>query len=477
MKKITILTVAAFLAASTFIACNSDTPTYEDEVISNVGVASFKLAENDSVLANLDTIYFTIDLDKALIYNADSLPCGTRTDTLVPVISMMSQVSKADIKYTKKNGNDTVVDYLENQKHVINFSDGPVYFTVASANGLLERTYTIKVNVHQLKSDSLTWGETSRTALPTLLSDPIYQRTVRTADATYCLTSNGMDVSMAKRADATVDWEIYSVTLPAGARINDFAAADDALYIIANGNALYTSIDGGSTWTETGMKMSHIYGCYGTRLLGAIEDADVWYTTEYPAGTRTLMPKGMPIEGTSTMFSYTFELGTSPISSFIGGRDSEDNLSGASWAFDGETWACVSTKPIPGGYMDMTYVPFFAFNVNSVYVATKYSIFMAFGGTDGDLLNPGVYVSSDYGRTWKLGANSIQLPDNMPLMSNAQGYVENHTITDDMARATKPITEWECPYIYLYGGEDSAGKLSEYVWRGTINRLTFKPVI
>ena len=57
------------------ISCNST----EDDVISytvseSVRVSGFSLAANDSVLAHLDTIFFTIDLNKGQIYNADSLP-------------------------------------------------------------------------------------------------------------------------------------------------------------------------------------------------------------------------------------------------------------------------------------------------------------------------------------------------------------------------------------------------------------------
>lgn len=37
--------------------------------------------------------------------------------------------------------------------------------------------------------------------------------------------------------------------------------------------------------------------------------------------------------------------------------------------------------------------------------------------------------------------------------------------------------DWMCPYIYLYGGRDSEGKLYDSVWRGVIRRLTFMPLL
>ncbi len=37
---------------------------------------------------------------------------------------------------------------------------------------------------------------------------------------------------------------------------------------------------------------------------------------------------------------------------------------------------------------------------------------------------------------------------------------------------------WDCPYIYLFGGFGSEGEvLNDSVWRGALNRLTFKPII
>ena len=39
------------------------------------------------------------------------------------------------------------------------------------------------------------------------------------------------------------------------------------------------------------------------------------------------------------------------------------------------------------------------------------------------------------------------------------------------------IINWDCPYIYLYGGLDAQGTLHNSVWRGVINRLTFVPII
>ena len=97
------------------ISCNST----EDDVISytvseSVRVSGFSLAANDSVLAHLDTIFFTIDLNKGQIYNADSLPVGTDVSSLIANISF-DNVAQAKIYMDKGDPakNDTI-DYIAN---------------------------------------------------------------------------------------------------------------------------------------------------------------------------------------------------------------------------------------------------------------------------------------------------------------------------------------------------------------------------
>ena len=93
-----------------------------------------------------------------------------------------------------------------------------------------------------------------------------------------------------------------------------------------------------------------------------------------------------------------------------------------------------------------------------------------------------------------MAGESLQLPDVIPPFANAQAIVRDNTLTSrassaDMmwneltmlrhnpfSRAVAPVTSWECPFIYLYGGVDDAGTLYPTVWRGTINQLTFKPI-
>ena len=75
------------------------------------------------------------------------------------------------------------------------------------------------------------------------------------------------------------------------------------------------------------------------------------------------------------------------------------------------------------------------------------------------------------GRGWKtIGRPSwtqLRLAD-----ENLYGPV----FTGEMVYATKPIDEWDCPYIYLFGGKDSSGQTYNTLFRGVIEWFRFRPL-
>lgn len=502
MKKFTVISMAAMAAAMFFGSCNSNDVESVEDTASNVAIYSFSLSKNDSVLENLDTVFFSIDLDKAQIFNADSLPYGTPTNKLVPVIRTFDKVSKAELKVTRANGTDTVYDYLTNYTDTIDFSNGPVLFTVASPNGDIEATYTIKVNVHQVMTDSLVWGETSRTGLPSALAAPKLQHTVKIGNTTYCLTTDLSTWSMSKRQGTEGEWESYASSVPAGANIDEMCANEEGIFIVADGE-IYKSSDEGRTWGSTGVKANYIYGAYGNTVLYSVSHDNEWFTGVYPGGAEEPLPSGMPVMGTSQFVNFSFPLAGSVVSTMIGGRDGDDLFVKDTWGYDGTSWARISTVPLPNGFEGMILVPYFSFTVSELFQVTEHSILLAFSGRNDDYMNDTVYLSNDCGRTWQVAGSLMQLPDYFPEVAYAQAYIETLTLGSrsaaewlsfpteyripgtakvmppfmPMSRATEPITTWDCPYIYFYGGMQRNGTLSTYIWRGVINRLTFKPIL
>ena len=105
-----------------FMGCNSDSYIPSGEYGIERGRLLFALSEDDSVLKNLDTVFFSIDLNKGLIFNGDSAPYGTRTNKLVPRIRMLEGVSVANLIETSEKGEETIHDYLTNPDDTIDFT-------------------------------------------------------------------------------------------------------------------------------------------------------------------------------------------------------------------------------------------------------------------------------------------------------------------------------------------------------------------
>lgn len=109
------IALAVISAAAGFVACNSSSYDNEELILpSGTAVKSFSLAEDDSVMANLDSVFFTIDLVGGRIFNADSLPYGTKVTGLVPSITTLQTASNVELRVTRSNGTDTVYNYLTN---------------------------------------------------------------------------------------------------------------------------------------------------------------------------------------------------------------------------------------------------------------------------------------------------------------------------------------------------------------------------
>ena len=80
-KKIAFSIIAAVMTLGLF-SCNSDEES-GSYAQSNVAITAFSLAANEDILSGLDSIFFSIDLKNACIYNADSLPKGTDISRMI----------------------------------------------------------------------------------------------------------------------------------------------------------------------------------------------------------------------------------------------------------------------------------------------------------------------------------------------------------------------------------------------------------
>lgn len=503
------IVIMALMSAS----CNSKSDDVEEgQNISYTStvISSFSLAENEEVLRDLNTVFFTIDLDNALIFNAQPLPKGTDVSSLAVTMGT-GALSAVSISFVDDNGATQTVDYLADSEAKINFAHGAVTVTATSGDGKYSRSYKVTVNVYDVDADLLAWDDAARSELPTNLSinDVKVARAVDFQGQPLVMTADAAGgVCLATCVDINNPmWTFVNPTLPYNVDSNSLmpsslTACGDDLYMIA-GSTLLTSADGGLNWTSTDVEMSYIYGVYGGKLLGNVNDGSGNYSlVEYPGNLKSALPQGFPVSGTSQMLSYEQLWMESPVSMMIGGTLADGSLTDACWAYDGTSWCNIAVYTTPKR-TGVTLVPYFVYRTSSTsWVTTKLTAFLAMGGTNPDgSLSKEVYVSTDFGVHWLKADEPLQLPDAMPAFTGASALVYSTTMSADKSASAAweavassnmplwmehnyvkdnsgiaPVTEWECPYIYLFGGLDATDAVDKNIWRGVINRLKFKPL-
>lgn len=495
-KKIAIGLTVATLTGS-FVGCNSSSEVYGDILPDNAQISAFSLQADSKVLPNLDSVFFSIDQLTGNIFNADSLPMGTKVKALIPQITV-SSASVVELTVSRAGRKDTTYNYLQDSNDSIDFTN-PVRLRIVSSDGQCTANYTIKVNVHKVLADTLVWSSMERAVLPTRLNAVKAQRTARTADTFYCLTSDGSSFCLASTGNPQdFDWKYTTPSFGFDAVTETFSASDDALFILDRSNNLYRSTNGGASWTATGRKWNNIIGSFGNTLLGTALQNGRWMTVEYPGTNTTAALSGFPVSGTSQSITYNFNMGQ-PQMMITGGRTADGTLTGATWSFDGSSWAKISRRDLPYAMEGLTVVPYFtvSLNKNNWTVTRNSRLYAMFGRRQDGKLNDTIYVSRDFGMHWEKADTTLQCYGRLASRANAQGFVYSQTLTPASrsldgvwtpiitprttvdavrSRATAPITEWECPYIYVFGGVGSEGNLLNEQIRGVITRFTFKPL-
>ena len=483
--------LAGVMLLGALAGCNSEEEPSE-LTSTNVEVTSFYF-KNSERNPYADSVFFSIDLANAQIFNADSLPYGYDVTRMVPYIAT-GGAKNVELEVSRSGKADTVYNYTTNSTDSIDFTH-PVKLRLLSLSGTVERTYTITVNVHKVKADSLVWDRQEMTALPTPYAAPVAQRTVQMNETLYCMSTDGSTYAVARNSNpAEWQWETASANIPQDADINTLAATDRELFMLTESGELIKSEDG-REWTSTGsVNWAGLYGGFESVIYGAVKLPDGTVVLEsYPSrNCDNTLPEGMPVSGTSVPVTYHFEYSMRPMMIICGGRQANGELSDRVWGFDGYSFIELSVTPMLKAMTDMTVIPYFAYRESTYWKSYEYPALVAMGGVTADgKQNDTVYISYDYGMNWRKAGALMQLPDYLKPFSHAQAYVYKSTLTDAQQksvwrkagrnmpqwRVIKPVTEWECPYIYLFGGIQADGQLSNTVWRAVINRLTFKPII
>lgn len=462
---------------------DDDETTIYSESTTGTLVQAFALQANENVLANLDSVHFTVDPVRHKIYNVDSLPMGTDVSHLLTKLTFSTSVGTVRYYLTySKSGEvkrDTIT-YTSSSTDSLNFT-GTAVLEVNSYDGTQTTRYDVSVNVHQVAPDTLNWPVGDRRDLPGAAESNLSQRTVQWCNVMVSMLRTATDYRISLAESPEGPWNTHVLSLDFVPDMNSLTACDDDLYLLDTAGNLYTSHDA-LTWTATGIRWLRIIGGYGSRVLG-ITATEVPLLDEYPQRdgfSASEMPADFPVSGLSQLVVADHQWSVAPQAVMVGGVLADGTVTHKTWGYDGSTWACISgaNDTLPA-LRDVILVSYYTYDVSSVnYKATIHPTWLIMGGFTADgTPNRTTYLSRNQGITWAVAGTSMQWPTHLPSMGGAQAFVHERTMGASMAprRVSQPTTSWQAAYIYLFGGYDAQGVLQNNVWRGVINRMTFKP--
>jgi len=450
-------------------------------------ITRFSLQADADVLANLDSVHFTIDYDNGLIYNADSLPVGTDITALKVTVDFMNTVNSAVFAISGATVQaDTTINYSTSMTKSLDFS-GRTLLTVSSADQSQVKDYEVKVLVHKVNPDTIIWSKSWRRDLPGYRNSAIGHKAVKQGDLYRILNYNGQESFLFTAASPDqVTWDKESVSLPFVPQVQSLVATASTLYMLDADGVLYSSPDG-REWASCGVNWYSVIGTYGDRVLGIVKGNDGYYHDEYPHNegfTASAVEAGFPVSHFSNMIVTDNNWTVAQQAMIVGGIDSEGKVLGDVWGFDGNRWGKINnvhTSALPA-LTDATLVPYYTYKLQKgVRRYGQQDTWYVMGGKLADgTLNGNTYLSDTQGITWYKGGAAFSQPDFMSKFYGAQAFVQFETLTVGGSYAPRRVaalpTSWECPFIYLFGGFNEQDKLLPYVWRGVYNRMTNVPV-
>lgn len=469
-------------------ACNAKDDNVSDNYYTteSVAITNFSLTADIRVMANLDSVFFSIDLEHGVVFNADSLPRGTNVTKLIPKITYPSTVTSAVIEMTGGIHREGTVNYYKNSTDTIDFT-GDVTLTLGTNKDAVKKTYRLKVNVHQVDPDTLYWDYMGVSTLPSRLKDPVAQKTVKAGEKVYCLIEESDGTfTMSTTSDLFEGtWDKTELSLGFTPAISSFYAATDGTLYMLGGNNLMTSADG-IAWTQASTGWTGIIGSYGDFLLGR-KGAEMASFPDGPYDGITL-PEGFPTEGFTSPIEFSNRWSQDPTIVLFGGVKADGSLSKGSWAFDGSQWADIADASLPV-LEGLSVVDYYTYlNSTSNGHLKEFESYLAFGGRDAEgNVNETVYVTYDHGINWLKAPKFMQLPeeistgymvDALTLGTAMESNLSNRWNT----RRRLPfeidgdLIKWNCPYIFLFGGYDANMKLNSALRSGVLQRLTFEPL-
>lgn len=512
IEKIKILVVLVIIILSSSCGRLDEDGIYYSK--QNTMVCAFSLQRDTSILSNLDSIFFTIDLDRSLIYNADSLPKGTDVSAIAVKATFMNPAN-VYVNYEDEDGVTRSFSYLATSQATIDFrkcEEGKVKMKVIAADGHTSQTYTLKVNVHKVVADSLYWRKIETTEISSQLNSVASSKCVSVENGYYLFAQETSGELKVYRTTDFAQWENKTNINMPEMDWRSLIYEGSTLYVLSKDNKLYSCSDlENLQFRESslidGYTPISLIGVYEDNMLAVVDDNGVYnhaiINLTNSDLTLTSMPNEFPIKGFSQPITFKSKW-TQDQLVIACGEKRDGSLTNAVWGFDGKNWAILNNA-VSGGSLitprtGAVMFTYYTYEYNSeIDLHNKVLTYFIIGGWDGTKMTNDLYYTTNLGGKWKkAGATSpMALPSEIQPRMGADVFVLDEAVT---TKSFSPRNVWRdiellntrnitklmslkseesqiAPYVYMVGGSSSLQyNFINEVWKGVIWRLTFPPI-
>ncbi|GHS91177.1 hypothetical protein FACS1894203_1470 [Bacteroidia bacterium] len=404
-------------------------------------ITTFRVS-HDSVPA-LDSLVFSIDHFKGLIYNHDSLRYGTEIQEKVIVTFSTSAYAVVDI--THKEAGDSAIIASGDSLNLREIARLRVY-----AYSGITKEYEVKLNIRQVDPDSIRyWKIVDDLGFP----DAGQTKSVYFLQKHYTFTSTGNGVKLYGSSDAE-NWKEESIIgIPDDVIVSEIQNTGLTLFAYTASGRLYRSTNV-TSWelVTTEYPVKAVFGYIektpiqeaGFVLLVEKEGKNIpAFTLDFANWSYgSELPESFPVSDFSSVKYNRMSLDRVTV---IGGKSSSGNFQNTVWSTsNGVYWAKITDDkrglfPVMEGFN--------AFIYNEMIYLLNGRIL------DGGDFNKVTYHSKDGGTTWQTDQEKTYLPDEYEGRYGASVVVDKDN------------------YQYIIGGYQSAGPLKD-VWKGILNKLS-----
>ena len=446
----------------TFIGCNT-TPQIANPS-SDASILSAYIQKNDSS-PNASSAVFTINQTDSLIYNVDSLPYGTRVDSLFLTFTFASSSGFVI--------NDTVPESPSYSYYSSSSNSGSTSQKVdlskqmkiknLATDGKSIMTYKLEVRVHKVETYLHVWSELNKN----VASSPADNQKALLLNKTFYYFHDYTNSNKLYTSSDAINWADQGAvsSLPLNAKLRNMQVYNDSLILLHNGNEIYKSVDG-KNWKKQLVNGDANYDY--SALLFSFKDR-LWAVAQHKTNKTVRIANSF--DGVNWTFSEKRIFSNFPIDNFSAtrfkptiGREKVIVTGGIS--ANGEIlntlWSAENRMGVDTLYWVNLQHKTFKFspiyNTSTTYYGSK--MLMLGGAKSHEAVSDTLYQlaqSIDEGLTWTKPDSTInRLPDNFKFRSNV-------SVIEDEANKT----------LYVIGGKSATSTLSD-VWKVKVNFYGFK---